>query len=689
MEYRKLQNRCKKSGLGLGICLLWCLSLLQLQAQTSSFLFDIRSAAYKGLSLYEEGNYDAAIPILEWAVSRGKDKDSLMLKEKLAYAYAISGQAPKAAKGYAELEDEGVELRGQDQLMFANALMGSGQLEEGRKRLVDYLLNTGQQARARKLREMPLVELFRDSIRYTIQPVSLNTEAAEFSPVVVKEGILFVSDRKETGLIRRRFTADGSNNLDLFLGEIAESGEVRGLRRLSSNVNSAMPEGPAAISHQERKLYFSRSGEGKSMQLFQADQLSIRSWMKVEPLPVPVEEAMGHPAVSQNGEQLYFVSDMPGGYGGTDIYRIDRMGGEWSEPRNLGPQVNTAGNEMFPSLSASGSFYFSSNGHLGLGGLDIYQAMLSADSVSEIRNLGAPVNSAGDDFGLSSHESGEWGYFSSNREGGVGKDDIYRLNLHVITLAGKVLDKTNGKGISGAKVVLKQQEKEVDQALTDGAGNYAFKLFPGAEYSLHFSAEEFRSEEQQLSTLQGKRYGQRKDQIALDRKVKMYILGTIRNGEREKAGDAELFIVDRSTARMDTIRADEGGNYELELDVKNQYTFLAKCKQEGAISDFSTPEKGKASLSYYVNFDLKPFITYQVKGKVNFPAEKQGTLVISLTNLHSMVQAFVFTDEAGGFSFEANSMTAYELCLMDGKSTASVLLSSGWEKAERRIQLNR
>lgn len=668
------------------ICLVFSFSLVQLQGQTASFLFDIRSAAYKGLALFGQGNYDAAIPLLEQAISGGKDQNSPMLKAKLAYAYAIRGQGPEAAKLYAGLKEAGAQLSEQDQLMFANSLMGSGELEEGRKQLLEFLFNTGQQDQARKLREMPLSALFRDSIRYHVQPVSLNTQAAEFSPVVVKEGILFVSDRLEAGLFKRRFLSDGSQNLDLFLGKLSESGEVLGLSRLSSSVNSPMPEGPAVLSQQGKTLYFGRSGAGKSMQLFQADRLSARSWINVRPLPIQVEGAIGHPAVSQDEMQLYFVSDMPGGYGGTDIYRIDRIGEGWSEVRNLGPLVNTAGNELFPSLSASGKLYFSSNGHFGLGGLDIFQATQSADSVSEIRNLGAPVNSSGDDFGLSFHESGEWGFFSSNRAGGAGKDDIYRLKLHIITLAGRVLDKTNGRGLGGASVLLKQQGKEQAKTLTDQEGNYTFKLFPGEEYTLSFSAEEYRDEQQVLST-QGKRFGQRKEEIGLDRKVKMFVLGSIRNGEKVKAGDARLLVVDRGTTRIDTIRADERGNYELELDVKNQYTFLAECGQDGAVAHFSTPEKGKASLSYYVNFDLKPFKYYQLKGKVNLPADKQGPLVISRTNLQTMVADYIFTDEAGNFSFQANSMLDYELCLMGKGKAASVLLSSGWEETERLIQL--
>ncbi len=688
MEERKIKKALLRIG-GVFLYLFLFFPFSGPEAQTRSFLFDIRSAAYKGIRLYEEGNYGAAIPLLEQAVKQPKKQQNQLICLSLAHAYAITGSAGKAAEWYSLLKDSGFELQNEHLLLYANALMANGKPEEGRQEMMACLAAAGLENMERELRGLETAAFYRDSVRYSVSPVSVNTEAAEFSPVVVPYGILFVSERPEARLVHHRFAADESSGLDIFYGRITDGGDIRQMIRLNKTVNSSLPEGPVAIFNNGKKLVYTRSLKGGRMQLYQAKSIfNYTTWFEEEAVVLPVKGSVGHPAVADHGQVLYFISDMPGGFGGTDIYRIERTKKGWTKPQNLGPKVNTAGNEMFPVLNGADKLHFASNGHMGLGGLDIYEASLAGDSVVMVRNMGAPVNSAGDDFGLSLHGSGTWGYFSSNRAGGAGSDDIYRLDVHVVTLAGRVYDKTNSKNVNNARVGLYQDDVLLQEAVTDKSGSYSFRLYPGQEYELRYLAEEFREFKEVVSTRQGPRYGTRKWETGLDRKVKMYVLGTIKNGAKERAADAEMIIIDQSVGRTDTVVADKKGNYEMELDAISRYTFVTACDEEAAVTEFSTPERGKASLSYYVNIELQPATSYKIRGLVRGRSGEKGPFVISRYNKLTQEHDYVFTDEQGQFTFVAHSTAGYELCLMHEKGAAPVSLTSGWSQPERTVLLS-
>ena len=671
------------------VCAFLTLQLPSAEAQTRSFFFDIKGPAAKGRILFNEENYKEAIPFLEQALRTGRKSADLALQKKLAYAYAQTGSAEAAAEIYQRIIGAGAELENKHLMLYANALMASGNIGQGKRILARYLKEKGLEKRMQAL-ETYLTEenLYRDTTRYSIRPVSINTTGAEFSPFVLDQGVIFVSEKLKSGLIRQHFTADGSNGLDLIYGRITNGGDISDLTPLSNTVNSAMPEGPGVVFNKGRKLLFTRSGEHHQMQLYEATTtFNPSSWVKVKQLTLKVEGAVGHPAVAENGRVLYFVSDMPGGFGGTDIYRVEREEGEWSKPENMGSLINTSGNEMFPTLFGKEKLYFSSNGRFGLGGLDIFEAVLEGDSVVQLRNMGVPFNSSGDDFGLSLHRSGNWGYFSSNRAGGAGEDDIFRVDVHVITLAGRVYDKVNEKGIEGTKVSLQQKGQLIAEAVSDQQGKYSFRLYPGEEYELVYEREEYRSFKELLSTQHGPRFGVRSQATGMERKVKMFVLGTIRRSKRERAAGAYMLVVENAGAGMDTVYADHRGNYELELDVKSKYTFLVSCDDEMSLSTFSTPEIGKASLSYYENLSLQPVLPYRVEGQVSSSMHPAGPFVLSVTNRLTLEQEYLLTDEQGVFSFKAHPLADYEVCLSSGSSTAFIYLKGGWHKAIRRVKL--
>ena len=205
------------------------------------------------------------------------------------------------------------------------------------------------------------------------------------------------------------------------------------------------------------------------------------------------------------------------------------------------------------------------------------------------------------------------------------------------------------------------------------------------EYELRYSVDEFRDFSERLSTRQGATHGTKKLETGLDRKVKMFVLGTIKRSSKQRASDAALLVIEEETGRKEAVLADSRGNYEIELDAYHKYAFWSSCDEEAAVATFSTPVRGKASLSYYVDIELKPSVAYKVRGLVKSRNGEKGPFVISRLNKLSMEQDYIFTDERGNFTFEAHSVEEYELCLLHEKKPAPVFLTPGWTQPERTV----
>jgi peptidoglycan-associated lipoprotein len=225
------------------------------------------------------------------------------------------------------------------------------------------------------------------------------------------------------------------------------------------------------------------------LKLFSAE-LQNEAWTNLKELPVNSDEySCGHPSLSTDEKTLYFVSDMPGGFGGTDVYKISRIKNkdnteDWSVPENLGAAINTAGNEMFPYMNRNGIFYFSSDAHNTLGGLDIFSSVYDGAAWSEPKNLNHPINSSKDDFALVLNEDNKTGYISSNR---TEVDKIYEIRLPdlIFIVKGKVTERASGEPLYDAVVEITDSESNKTQVLpVDDKGNYWMKLKAGPEYRI-------------------------------------------------------------------------------------------------------------------------------------------------------------------------------------------------------------
>ncbi|MEN0051949.1 MAG: hypothetical protein AAF806_33090, partial [Bacteroidota bacterium] len=255
----------------------------------------------------------------------------------------------------------------------------------------------------------------------------INSEKDDYAPAFYEEGIVYPSSRRKNGPIDK---ATGDTYHDLYYAPLESAGMRTRPQNFSLNLNSQTHEGPLSFNAQRNKVYFSRSNKVRKheqtsyMKIYEAEKGSV-DWENIQPMPFNRGEfSCMHPSVSPTGERLFFASDMPGGFGGMDLYVVEWLGTKWSRPLNLGPKINTSGQEAFPFIHDSGVLFFASDGHPSLGGFDVFLTNLG-DPSEEIINLGLPFNSSEDDTGFILDRDGKEGYFSSNRRGGIGKDDIY------------------------------------------------------------------------------------------------------------------------------------------------------------------------------------------------------------------------------------------------------------------------
>lgn len=293
--------------------------------------------------------------------------------------------------------------------------------------------------------------------KYTIYNLKMNTADEDFGPVYYKKNqLVFTSSRSGAKPILRKYNWNREPFLDIFVAEINDSNELTKLKYFNRKFNKKWHEGPASFKSNGRLVAFTRNNYDEmsddgivKLQLF-LSEFKRGKWQEPDEFTYNSDEySVGHPAFTGNGRILFFASDMPGGYGGTDLYMVNRISkNSWTKPINLGPNINTEGDEMFPFYEDRNKLlFFASNGKHGLGGLDVYVAHATPHGFEEVKNLGAPINSSADDFAFIIDKKLKTGYFSSNRAEGKGGDDLYRFDF-------------TGKYEMKKKIVAKEESKE-------------------------------------------------------------------------------------------------------------------------------------------------------------------------------------------------------------------------------------
>lgn len=354
---------------------------------------------------------------------------------------------------------------------------------------------------------------------YEVFNLRINTAKSEFGAVYYHNGVVFSSSRDTARLSNAIYDWNEQPYLDLYLAEKDVSdGELYEPKKFLENLETSYHDATLAFSKDFNTVYFSRNYLKKNKLKVNQEGVSNMQILKgtiengkiIHIVPMRFNNdaySCSHPAISRDGRKLFFVSDMPGGYGETDIYVVDLYeDGTTGSPVNLGPIINTPGREMFPHLNG-GKLYFASDAHFGLGGLDIFETEETEKGIYSVpRNLGAPINSNMDDFAYVLHTEKNSGYFSSNRFSGKGDDDLYYFKKSVPQAfqvhSGKVLEQQTQTPIAGADVkVYDLFNNPIAETVTDEKGLYSVGLPCGTETTLSFSKPEYSKKSVTVSTV--------------------------------------------------------------------------------------------------------------------------------------------------------------------------------------------
>ncbi len=359
-------------------------------------------------------------------------------------------------------------------------------------------------------KEKVLDNILNTEQEYTIRNIKTNSEYSDFSPMFYNEDqLVFASAMDSSFFSTRRYKWNNQPYLDLYVAKVNnESQEVKDAIKFSKKINTKYHEASVTFSPDNTTMYFTRNNYGKKLKRDKNGVNNLKiyrsrkvagSWTEATEVPFNSDEfSTGHPALSPDGKQLYFVSDRPGSLGETDIFVVDVYeDGGYSDPRNLGPEINTERKEMFPFISDK-KLYFSSNGHIGLGGLDIYEAAFDEENgFQQVKNMGKPVNSKKDDFSYIVNEGTQKGFFASNRRGGKGDDDIYSFSrllpeeLNLNAIAGVVTEQVTGEVMPEALVTLLDENNiKLKEVISDKDGSFVFEdLDSNTKYTVRTNKE--------------------------------------------------------------------------------------------------------------------------------------------------------------------------------------------------------
>ena len=444
--------------------------------------------------LFEKMQYNEAAKLYEIAIANGdKSKEAF---QKLGDAYYFNTNMEGANKWYSKLITEYKGEIGEEYIFrYAQSFKGIGKYSTARKWMKEFSERANINSKKIVQNELALKKILEKEQQFVLNNLSINTVFSDFGPMYYGDKLIYASAMDSSYYQTNNYNLNKSPFLNLYIGSInSKNADVTAIEEFSKVLNSKYHEATLSFTSGFKKVYYTRNnynGNGgvdnkgiNRLKLYSAtvteDENGKVDWGNTKELPFNSEEySVGHPALSKDGTKLYFVSDMPGSIGETDIFVVDILGeDEYSQPRNLGTKINTSGREMFPFVTEK-KLYFASDGHLGLGGLDIFESNYTTIFEAPV-NLGAPLNSVLDDFGYIVNEEMNNGFVCSNRNSGKGDDDIYffdRIPVGPCTqlIKGYVSNNITGERIANATVVLYTNNADkVEETQTKINGDYAF-----------------------------------------------------------------------------------------------------------------------------------------------------------------------------------------------------------------------
>ena len=558
---------------------------------------------------YDKYSYIDAIEIYEKVAEKGYK--SVELFEKLGNAYYFNGELDKASKWYGELFALNQKVDSEYYFRYAQALKAEGNYEKSNQYMELFAQKTND-TRAKLFQENKnyLSDIDAVSGKYTMDKTDVNSEFFDYGPTFFGKQIVFTSSRSEGNQYSKIHEWTKQNFTDLFVASIDNNGKLGSVENFSKTVNTKYNESSPVFTKDGKTMYFTRNNynDGKKrksddkviMEKIYKAELVNGEWTNIKEVPFSNDNyKTAHPALSPDEKTMYFASDMPGSFGNSDLYKVSiDSNGKFGTPENLGPTINTEGRETFPFVDANNNLFFASDGHPGLGGLDIFEAKANGNSFEKPVNVGKPLNSPMDDFSYVTNKDG-LGFFSSNRDGGNGFDDIYTFTVCTHTLSGLITDIDTKEILPNAKVILFDDKmNKISETISSDKGVYSFKIECNKKYYVRASKEEYETTEKSFGPVT--KTGESKLDIELKRNIFPVEVGT----DLAKILDVSIIYFDLDKWN---IRPDAAEDLEKIIAVMNQYPNMTidirshtDSRQTHKYNELLSDRRAKSTLEFMV-----------------------------------------------------------------------------------------
>ncbi|MGK0385654.1 MAG: outer membrane protein OmpA-like peptidoglycan-associated protein [Patiriisocius sp.] len=482
-------------------------TILLLIAVSTTMITAQNNKTKKADKLYDRLAYTDAAAAYQKLLKKGNG--DLYVFERLANCYYFINDTKKAETYYKRVA-KSKKANPEAIYNYAQSLKANGKFSDYNTWMKKFAELKPNDSRAKEFMKNPnyVPKIMDDMARYTATNMKeVNSEYADFGGTVYGKDFYFASGRNTS---RKKYQWNEEPYLDIYKAT-SVGGTIKDAELLEGDVNTKYHESNPVISADGKRLYFDRNDyfEGdydksedgiNQINLYYAEKIAGKGWSAIVSVPFNSNEyKTGHPALSPDGKTLYFASTMPGGKGGSDLYMAEiKANGSLGTPKNLGEGINTEGTEVFPYVDSSGTLYFSSDGQLGIGGLDVFYAEAQGASFGAVNNLGNGVNSASDDFAYKYNPTTKEGYVSSNRVGGMGSDDIYMVKAIDIpcevTIAVQVLNQYTKAAIPGARVDLYDtMGNKLSTKTSNANGEVSFKAACDQEHEVQAVLADFES----------------------------------------------------------------------------------------------------------------------------------------------------------------------------------------------------
>jgi outer membrane protein OmpA-like peptidoglycan-associated protein len=496
----------------------------------------------KANTQYEKFAYIDAIKIYEKVIEKGYYSSEIL--EKLANSYYFNANYIKAAASYKKLLELDNNVNPEYYYRYAQSLKSSQNYDLANQMMNQFVLKTKLDNRANNFKAQGdyLNKISEFSGKYEVKNTESNSKLSDFGASFFDNKIVFASTRDSVGAFVRKHSWNNQPFSNLFVADIQEEGKLNNIKHFSKDVNTKYHESTPVFTKDGKTMYFTRNIEVKInknsnfiLSIYQSNFINGK-WSNAKKLPFNGNFISAHPALSNDEKTLYFSSNKndPKGFG--DLYKVAiNEDGTFGEPVNLGETINTKSRETFPFISKDNILYFASDGHPGLGGLDVFAAKINEDgSFQKPINLGKPINTEQDDFAFIINSDTKNGYLSSNRKSdNYGDDDIYFIkqleNLPEEIkqkIEGKILDKLTNLPLAQAKVVLLNQEKvKISETISNEKGEFTFEnIKANSNVYVNVSKDEYLTTEELILIPNEK--GTTYKTIIIDKQIKKVTVGT-------------------------------------------------------------------------------------------------------------------------------------------------------------------